>query len=121
MNSSPFREVGCGFAGATVPVFDPMSSMILSVAPLYSDAQAACIGPPLQITDATGSPASSSQIQHVPVNGHPAPFTFYTTNRSGSTVSVASGPGCSFAAPVVSPGAIVRLDCGVPSAPRPSC
>jgi hypothetical protein len=33
--------------------------MILSVAPLYSNAQADCIGPPLQITDAAGSPGCS--------------------------------------------------------------
>ena len=107
----PFREVGCFNAGATVPVFDPTTSMTLPAAPLYSNAQAACIGPPLQISNAAGNPAGAAQTQSVAPGAQPGPFTFFATNRSVATVSLSSAPGCAFAAPTLAPGAVARLDC----------
>jgi hypothetical protein len=118
MNSVPFREAGCFNASFTVPVLDPTGSSILALAPLYSNAQGTCIGPPLQITGATGSPAPASQTQNVAVNAQPSPFTLFAMNRSAATVDLTSDAACSFTPTALPPAAIGRVDCPASSAGR---
>ena len=112
--SVPFREVGCFGVGATVPVLDPVSGITVNLAPAYSNAQAACIGPPLQITDAFANPVQAGQVQNVPAGGHPAPFTFFVTNRSVAAIGVTSNSSCAFSPTALGAGAVGRVDCPSP-------
>jgi hypothetical protein len=112
--SVPFREVGCFGVGATVPVLDAASGITVTLAPLYSNAQAACIGPPQQITDTFATPVQATQVQNVAAGGHPGPFTFFVTNRSVAAVSLSGGASCAFSPGALGAGTVGRVDCPSP-------
>lgn len=111
--SVPFREVGCFGLGASVPVLDPSSGTTVTLAPEYSNAQAACIGPPLQITDAFANPVQATQVQSVAAGGHPGPFTFFVTNRSVAAVNLSSNASCAFSPTTLGAGGVGRVDCPI--------